>query len=216
MNWWKPENFEQKMANLHIRAELIKTVRRHFDGCGFMEVETPILQVCPTVDTHIHGFKTDLMGVDLKVKSELYLHSSPEFEMKKLLVAGMPKIYQICKAFRNGEGSKLHRPEFTIIEWYRADTDYNAMMDDCEELLQSCAQSLSITHYRHKDAICDPFRAWQKLSVAQAFSTYAGIDLDECLDDIELFQVAIQEPCLQLGVGLVGALMRGAGAGQQQ
>ncbi len=172
---------------------LIRAIRRFFDERGFMEVETSILQVCPTMELHTHGFKTQLKGVDLKPIGDLYLHASPEFEMKKLLVAGLPKIYQICKTFRNAEETVLHSHEFTMIEWYRTDTDYDAMMDDCQELLQSCAQSLNITHYKHKDNICDPFRPWQRISVADAFKTYANIDLGECLDDTELFQIAIQE-----------------------
>ena len=115
-----------------------------------MEVETPILQACPTIDVHIHGFKTTLKGVDLKEKKGLYLQTSPEFDMKKLLVAGLPQIYQICKVFRNAEGTNLHSPEFTMIEWYRAGADYTHIMDDCEKLLRNIAENAGITHYRYK------------------------------------------------------------------
>lgn len=99
-----------KRPYLEARAKLISAVRQYFDGQGFLEVETPILQVMPCVDMHIHGFATTLKGLDLKPERELWLHTSPEFEMKKLLVAGLPKIYQLCHVFRNGEGSKRHSP----------------------------------------------------------------------------------------------------------
>ena len=108
--WWQPHEFEAKKPYLEARMALIKAIRNFFDDGGFWEVETPILQVCPVMDTHIHAFQTDILGLDLQKERELYLHTSPEFAMKKLMVAGVSKLYQICHVFRNAEGSKLHSP----------------------------------------------------------------------------------------------------------
>ncbi|MCB9991818.1 MAG: EF-P lysine aminoacylase GenX [Rhodospirillales bacterium] len=190
--WWCTKSFAQKKAFLELRMLLIKAIRTYFDEQSFAEVETPILQVCPTVDTHIHGFATDLKGVDLQYERTLYLHTSPEFAMKKLMVAGMTQLYQICHVFRNCEGSRLHSPEFTMIEWYRAGADYNDIMEDCVGLLRACADKLGITHYRHRDAKCDPYAEWQKLSVTQAFADYADIDLCAYLEDTAAFSAAIE------------------------
>ena len=191
--WWHPEQFNQKKPYLQARSRIIKAVRSYFDEQGFEEVETPILQVCPVMDTHIHAFKTELKGVDMQVKSTPYLHTSPEFAMKKLMVAGMPKIYQICHVFRNCEGSKRHSPEFTMIEWYRTQSDYTHIMNDCVDLLRHCADTVEIKHYRYKNHECDPFAEWEKLSVSEAFERYANIDLAAFLDNKAGFRQAVSD-----------------------
>ena len=190
MSWWHKHKFDQKKPYLEARMRLIKAVRGFFDEDGFWEVETPILQVCPVMDTHIHAFKTDILGLDLKKDRELYLHTSPEFAMKKLMVAGVAKLYQICHVFRNGEGSKLHSPEFTMIEWYRAPGTYEDIMDDCEGLLRHCAKALDVKTMRFGGMEADPFKPFERLSVCEAFKSYADIDLEEVLDDAESFKVA--------------------------
>lgn len=185
--WWHPDNFMQKRTNLQKRGQVIKAIRGYFDDAGFDEVQTPVLQVCPTIDMHIHAFATDLQGVDLKVKKKLYLQTSPEFDMKKLLTAGMEQIYQICPVFRNAEGSKRHSPEFTMIEWYRANADYTDIMRDCEAVLQACAKAVNIKEYRYKDHVCDPYQDFERLSVVEAFARYADINLVDYLGDKEGF-----------------------------
>lgn len=172
MYWWLPHNFEQKRAYLEERARIIKAVRAFFDEAGFTHVETLVMQVCPGVDTHIHGFG---------VEGGQYLQTSPEFAMKKLLVAGMEQIYQICPVFRREENTKLHNPEFTMIEWYRSGADYTAIMDDCVALLRS----LNVEMFRFGDKVCDSHQEWEKLSVEEAFKTYAGIELPEDLDEFK-------------------------------
>lgn len=191
-NWWQPEEFSKKIPYLKARGQVIKAIRAYFDAQNFDEVETPILQVCPVMDAHIHAFKTELRGVDLKVQSTPYLHTSPEFAMKKLLVAGMERIYQICHVFRNAEGSKRHVPEFTLVEWYRINADYEDIMKDCVTLIRDCAKALNITELRYQDHICDPFGEWENLSVADAFERYAGIDLTAVLDDHTGFMQAVK------------------------
>ncbi len=187
MNWWQPHNFEKRRKNLEQRSQIIKALRRFFDDQDFIEIETPILQICPSMDAHIHGFETDLLDIDCSHKKSMYLHTSPEFDMKKLLVAGMPKIYQICHVFRNAERSRLHSPEFTLLEWYRAGNDYTVLMDDCIDILQKIAEILNIKNYTYQGIKSDPYKEWQKISVTQAFKKYADIDLIDVLDDINSF-----------------------------
>ena len=186
--WWHPDNFHQKRPNLKARSLVIRAIRSFFDARGFDEVETPILQISPVMDTHIHAFKTELKGVDMQVKSTPYLHTSPEFAMKKLMVAGVENLYQVCHVFRNCEGSSRHVPEFTMIEWYRCDADYTDIMDDCVGLLRHCAEKAGISHYRYKEHQCNPFEEWQKLSVCNAFEQYADIKLEDYLTDTAAFK----------------------------
>ena len=191
--WWKPENFAQKRNNLLMRTRLIQAVRAYFDGRSFVEVETPILQVSPVMDTHIHAVKADIRGIDLKKEREMYLHTSPEFAMKKLLVAGMTDIYQICHVFRDAEGSRRHSPEFTMIEWYSAGKDYTHLMQDCVEMVRFCAKKLDIRMLRFDGCECDPFQTWQKLSVADAFYEYADLNLNAYLGDKDMFAKDVKE-----------------------
>ncbi len=187
MNWWIPENFASKKANLKTRQVIIKAIRGYFDSHSFDEVETPILQVCPVIDTHIRAFATDLRGVDGNIKETVYLHTSPEFAMKKLMVAGMSKIYQICHVFRNAEGSTRHVPEFAMIEWYRTQADYTDIMADCVELLRACAIAAAKNEFNYKNLSCDPFKDWEHLTVCEAFKRYANIQLVDYLEDKEGF-----------------------------
>lgn len=172
---------------------MIKAIRRFFDAQGFYEVETPALQVMPCADTHIHGFHTEFFGPDLKKQRDFYLHTSPEFEMKKLLVAGLPTIYQICHVFRNGETTRLHSPEFTMLEWYRAHADYNDIMEDCKALLRGIASDLGIREFKSGELACDPFAEWEIISVREAFQKYAGFDLLLGMDDPADFQSYAEE-----------------------
>jgi lysyl-tRNA synthetase class 2 len=193
MSNWEPNAFKKRLPYLEVRMKLIKSVRQFFDHQKFYEVQTPVLQTSPGMDTHIHAFKTELKDIDLSLKDALYLHTSPEFAMKKLLVAGLPKIFQICPVFRNAEGSKLHNPEFTMIEWYRSEADYKDIMNDCTDLLRHIAKTLEIRSYKYKDYECDPYIKWQKISVKEAFKEYAEIDLDECLNNTDLFKEKVKE-----------------------
>lgn len=169
----------------------MQRIRGYFDAQGFDAVETPILQICPVIDTHIRAFATDIRGVDGEIEKTMYLHTSPEFAMKKLMVAGMEKIYQICPVFRNAEGSKRHRVEFTMVEWYRTNADYNDIMADCVGLLRDCARALDITHYTYKTHACDPFQEFERLTICEAFKTYADMDLLAFLEDTEGFRAAV-------------------------
>ena len=192
MTWWLPHRFEEKRDHLLARARMMQAIRRFFDAQGFLEVQTPALQVCPTMDMHIHAFETLLVDHDFSPRQTFFLHTSPELDMKKLLVAGLPRIYQICPVFRNAEISRLHSPEFTLLEWYRAGADYQGIMADCEALLRVVAQDLGIAHYQRGDVLCDPFAVWERLSVVRAFKEYADIELCNYLEDTQSFAQEVE------------------------
>lgn len=175
MYHWQPHNFETRKPHLLSRMRAVQSIRTFFEKRGYWEVETPALQVMPCADMHIHGFRTDYFGPDLKKRRDLYLHTSPEFEMKKLLVAGAEKVYQLCKVYRNGESTKLHSPEFTMLEWYRVGVDFTDIMNETQALIQS----LGKVNARG----CDLTKPFERLSVSEAFDSYAGIDLNAVLED---------------------------------
>lgn len=174
---WHPAAFSARLPHLRRRARVMAAIRRFFADQGFDEVETPCLQVSPGLEPHLQAFATALRDPWGGPDTPLYLHTSPEFAMKKLLVAGMERIFQIAHVFRNGERSATHSPEFTMLEWYRAGGTIGQMMDDTQALVRACAQAAEATVLRRGDLTCDPFAPWRKLSVAQAFDEYCGIDL---------------------------------------
>ncbi len=178
MSWFLPHNFEKKRPALQRRMEIIKDIRRFFDGQGFWEVETPVLQDCPTFDTHIHGFPA----------KDRFLRTSPEFDMKKLMVAGVEKLYQIGPVFRDEPKSRIHNPEFTMLEWYRTGADYRTLMQDCQDLLASLAES-----YMHGGKSCDPKGKWTIISINNLFEQYCSIDLSDVLDDTSKFAALLNE-----------------------
>ncbi len=186
--WWDPATLKHRMPYLEVRRAAHKAVRAYFQAEGFMDVETPILQVSGGIERHIRAFTTTLTEPFGQATGERALHTSPEFAMKKLLVAGLPKIYQVARVFRNGERSPLHHPEFTMLEWYRAGTSYDAMMADCHALLDKVAKSAhrTLEHdgmLKWRGLVCDPTLEPERLTVSQAFKRYANIDLLATISD---------------------------------
>jgi lysyl-tRNA synthetase class 2 len=151
-------------------------LRNWFAAHDFIEVETSALQLSPGNETHLHAFATDLIGPGGE-NLPLYLRTSPEFACKKLLAAGETRIVDIARVFRNRERGALHHPEFTMLEWYRANEPYEALMDDCAELLAETARAAGATQFIYRGKAIDPFAPAERLTVADAFSRYAGIDL---------------------------------------
>ena len=144
------------------RAELVAGFRAWFQAEGFIEVETPALVDAPGTDVHLEPFFTRFSGMGEHRPQDLYLHTSPEFAMKRLLVAGAERIVQIGKVWRNGEWTARHHPEFTMAEWYRAYADWTAVMADVEQLV-SATLGLEL-----------PF---ERVTVAEAFRAHAGVDV---------------------------------------
>ena len=144
-------------------------------------VDVPGLQRSPGNETHLHAFATTAIGND-GVGHPLYLHTSPEFTMKKLLAAGERRIASLGHVWRNRERGPLHHPEFTMLEWYRVETPYEIVQDDCLAMLRLAAEKVGERRLRWKGREADPFTAPERLSVAEAFERYAGIDLFATMD----------------------------------
>jgi lysyl-tRNA synthetase class 2 len=153
-----------------------KAVRAWFEQRAFVEVETAALQVSPGNEAHLHAFATELRAPD-GTEAPLYLRTSPEFACKSLLAAGERRIFEFGKAWRNRERGPLHHPEFTLLEWYRAEEPYEALMVDCALLLALAAEATGSKVLRWKDREADPALTPERLTLAEAFDRYAKIDL---------------------------------------
>ena len=174
--WWSATRHADRKPFLMARAEITRAVRAWFDQQGFAEVETGILQVSPGNETHLHAPRTELHRAD-GVRATRYLRTSPEFACKKLLAAGEQKIFEFARVFRDRERGDLHLPEFTMLEWYRANTTYDAVMADSIAVIARAAQATGIRQFSFRGKVADPFAGPERLTVADAFERYAGIDL---------------------------------------
>jgi elongation factor P--(R)-beta-lysine ligase len=175
--WWRPDRFAAKLENLDRRARIRDAVRRFFAERGFVEVETPALQQSPGLEPHLRAFATTFFNPESGRGERLYLHTSPEFAMKKLLVAGMSRIWQMTRVFRDGERGAAHHPEFTMLEWYRSGASYRDLMEDCAALVGACQKAASAGGLSWRGGSADAAAPWQRLSVAEAFDRFCGIDL---------------------------------------
>ncbi len=152
---WRPK---ASLTTMQLRARMLSRIRAFFAARDVMEVETPALARSATTDPHIASFKVATADGDR------YLHTSPEFAMKRLLAAGSGDIYQICKVYRADETGRHHNPEFSLLEWYRLDFDHHALMDEIEALL---AEALRDLH---------EFGAARRFTYREAFVAFAGLD----------------------------------------
>jgi lysyl-tRNA synthetase class 2 len=150
----------------------------------FLMVDPPGLQISPGNETHLHAFGTTAIGED-GVGAPRYFHTSPEFSMKKLLAAGERRIASLGHVWRNRERGPLHHPEFTMLEWYRAGEPYDAVIADCIALVRLAATTAGATTLRYRNRVCDPFAEPERISVADAFMRYAGIDILETIGDAD-------------------------------
>ena len=174
--FWLPGAHAARRPYLTARGRIAGAVRAWFADQGFIEVETAALQVSPGNETHLHAFATELIGPGGE-RRELYLRTSPEFACKKLLAAGERRIFDFARVFRSRERGALHHPEFTLLEWYRAEAPYEALMDDCAALLKAAARAAGATEFRFRGRTADPFGEPERLTVAEAFARHAGVDL---------------------------------------
>ena len=204
--WWRPDRLAARRENLAARGRILNAVRNFFADEGFSEVETPALQVSPGLEPHLRAFATVLDDPRDGTSKPRYLHTSPEFAMKKLLAGGMTRIWQLAHVFRDGERGATHHPEFSMIEWYRAGATYLDLMDDCEKLLRRCVAALPADGLSRESAnpgvsdetvalgplwrggdeagglswrgqSADARWPFERLSVAEAFARHTNIDI---------------------------------------
>lgn len=161
---WRPS---ATIETLRRRAELFSSVRIFFAQRGVLEVDTPMLSHYATVDRHIESFTAGATRPEFPVPNRGWLHTSPEFAMKRLLCAGSGPIFQICHVFRHEECGRQHNPEFTMLEWYRPGFDHHALMDEVEALLRAVATALGPG--------LDP-AAMPRLSYREAYEQVLGLD----------------------------------------
>jgi len=174
--FWSAGVHAARRPYLLARQQIMTALRAWFSAQGFVEVETAALQVSPGNETHLHAFATELVGTSGE-RQPLYLRTSPEFACKKLLAAGETRIVDFAKAFRNRERGPLHHPEFTMLEWYRANEPYDILMDDCAALLAATARAAGAKEFRFRGKTIDPLAAPERITVAEAFARHAGVDL---------------------------------------
>jgi elongation factor P--(R)-beta-lysine ligase len=174
--FWLPGVHAQRRPYLLARGRITAALRSWFAAQDFVEVETATLQVSPGNETHLHAFATELIGPDGQ-GHRLYLRTSPEFACKKLLAAGETRIFDFARVFRNRERGALHHPEFTLLEWYRANAPYEVLMEDCTALIAEAARAAGAVTFSYRGRTIDPFVAPERLTMAEAFTRYAEIDL---------------------------------------
>ena len=175
--------------NLEIRSRILQAIRRFFVARGFVEVETPVRIPAPALETHI----------DAEPAGGWFLRTSPELHMKRLLAEGMNRIFQMGPCFRRGERGDRHHPEYTMLEWYRADADYREILGDTRLLLNAvCDEALGTRTIESGGRRIEAGGAWECLTVRDAFLLHAGWDVlkDFDADRFDLDLVNKVEPAL--------------------
>ena len=180
---WQPG---ASVPNLLKRAEMMAGIRRFFSDRGVLEVETPCMSQATVTDVHLVPFETRFVGPGHSQGMNLYLMTSPEYHMKRLLAAGCGPIYQLCRSFRNEEMGRYHNPEFTMLEWYRPCYDMYRLMNEVDDLLQqvlecSPAESLSYQQAFQRHLEIDPLSADKQ----QLREVAARLDLSNIADTEE-------------------------------
>ncbi|MFH1481880.1 MAG: EF-P lysine aminoacylase EpmA [Pseudomonadota bacterium] len=180
-----------RRSNLWLRARIIQSIRRFFIEQGYLEIETPQLIPAPAPEVHIDAIKVE----------DRFLHTSPELCMKRLLSAGYPKIFQICRCFRHGERGELHLPEFSLLEWYHTGIDYMGLMDECEKMILFVAHDQgfgnTIEYLKREIDLRTP---WDRISVKEAFRRFASIDMENALESGRFDEVMVKEIEPRVGI----------------
>ena len=160
--------------NLEIRFKILQSIRHFFSSNGYIEVETPCRIPAPAPEAHIEA----------PASGDWFLRSSPELCMKRLLAAGFPRIFQICKCFREKERGDRHTPEFTILEWYTKGANYLDMMTQSEEMILAAAQGTGFSGSQivRRGAIIDIAPPWPRMTVSEAFKQFASMTMEEALE----------------------------------
>jgi len=158
-------SLKDKKDTLKTRAKIIQAIRGFFIERDFLEVETPLRVRAPAPELHLKAVKS----------GDRWLVTSPELQMKQLVAAGYERIFQVCRVFRDAESGRMHNPEFTMLEWYRADADYAALMDDMKEIVLAAAQAAgSGRTIKYGNLSINLDAEWKKSTVSDAFEKFAG------------------------------------------
>ncbi|KAA5610205.1 EF-P lysine aminoacylase EpmA [Rhodovastum atsumiense] len=168
---WHPESLAARLPFLHRRARLAAAVRAFFTARGYLEVETPYAVTAPGEEVHLAPFATERIAPD-GTRERLFLHTSPEFAMKKLLVGGAGPIFQLARVWRNGEGSDLHAPEFTMLEWYRPGAGMDALIAETHDLLRAVLPPVVECL-----GVRTTIGTIERLTVAEAFARHVSADV---------------------------------------
>jgi lysyl-tRNA synthetase class 2 len=181
----------RKKALQH-RARIIQTIRHFFILQDYLEVETPHRISAPAPESHI----------DAIASGSLFLHTSPELCMKRMMAAGYEKLFQICRCWRERERGNQHVPEFTLLEWYRAHCDYKSLMEECEALIQTVASTIGVAEkivYRNQEInLTGP---WKRISVQEAFQCYTQTSMTEALKQDLFDEIMVNDIEPRLGLG---------------
>jgi elongation factor P--(R)-beta-lysine ligase len=177
--------FESPRARWQARCTLIRTIRQFFFARDFLEVDTPVALRAPAPEPHIEAPTVNLHTPTGQQRR--FLQPSPELPMKRLIANGSGSIFQIAAVFRDGEFTPQHRPEFRLLEWYRVDADWTALMADCESLLRACAQCLNLPlAFTYQKRVVDLTAPFLRIAVEDAFQKYAGFSILDHLNDEDL------------------------------
>jgi elongation factor P--(R)-beta-lysine ligase len=200
--WWSRARHADRRPFLIARNRTKAAIRRHFEAEGFTEVECGALQVSPGNETHLHAFATEAVGH--KGARGLYLHTSPEFASKKLLAAGEHRIFDFARVFRNREHAALNVPEFTMLEWYRANEPYGAVIADSIKLLSLAAEATGARTLTYRGRSIDAHAKPERITVAEAFNRFTGIDLLETLEADLADRDALAQQATRAGIEIAG------------
>lgn len=185
--WRKLRANPELWEKYFIREKVLRAIRKFFEERNFHEVEAPLLIPHPPAESYLDVFETQLLDRQRQA-TKAYLATSPEVAIKKLLVAGIGNCFSLTKSFRNMEtDSRLHNPEFTILEWYRVGADYKKIMDDCEQLMLSIAKAKTL---RYQGSAVDLTAPWERLTVEAAFAKWAHVAFEDFLDEKNAKMVA--------------------------
>ena len=196
---WDYGRHADRRPLLIARNAIKEAIRRHLAADGFVEVETACLQVSPGNEAHLHAFET-CYRTEGGQSAPFYLHTSPEFAMKKLLAAGEQRIFTFAPCFRNGEMSRLHTPEFAMLEWYRVGGSYYDLMADCAEFARIAAVVTGRAQWHFDGLSSDVSKPFATVSLEQAFAQYAKLDLAATIGDGGPDLDAMRSAAEQIGV----------------
>lgn len=195
--WWSPDVHARRRGHLLARGRVKAAVRRWFETEAFIETECGALVMSPGNEAHLHAFQTQFVAENGQTRT-FYLHTSPEFAMKKLLAAGEQRIFDFARAYRNRETGARHAPEFTMLEWYRAGAELTDVMNDCVSIARLAAEATGTGQLIWRGHVCDPALEPETLTLTEAFERFAGIDLVDHLGEAGSFRAA----ALAAGVGV--------------